>query len=377
MSGLFVDNDGRWSWKKFGYHARATFAVLLSLGILVGGGWIVYSKIDQIYMNYRYADDYPGPGGASVVVTIPQGVTVTQIGQVLVDADVVKSVRAFTKAATDAGDTSKFQAGQFRLRKQIPAATAVTMLLDKVNRVTRQVTVPPGQWASTTLSEISKQTGIRLGDLQLAAKNSKALNLPSWATNPNSPEGFLFPDTYQYGANPTATQMLGQLTGEFNSVAKSLDMENKAKALGYTPLQVLTVASIVQAEGGRADYGNVAGAIENRLKPNDQTGGLLQSDATVTYGLGTRTVQLTDAQKQDANNPYNTYVHPGLPPGPIGSPGPQAVAAAAHPTANDYLYWVTVNLDTGETKFAKTYAEHQANVAQYEQWCGANPGKCS
>jgi UPF0755 protein len=87
-------------------------------------------------------------------------------------------------------------------------------------------------------------------------------------------------------------------------------------------------------------------------------------------------VQLTDRQKQDASNPYNTYVHTGLPPGPIGSPGSKAVAAAAHPTANDYLYWVTVNLDTGETKFAKTYAEHQGYVAQYQQWCTANPGKC-
>jgi UPF0755 protein len=140
--------------------------------------------------------------------------------------------------------------------------------------------------------------------------------------------------------------------------------------------EVLTVASIVQAEGGQADYGNVAGAIYNRLKPNDQTNGLVQSDATVTYGLGTKTVQLTDAQKADANNAYNTYVHTGLPPGPIGSPGSKAVAAAAHPTPNDYLFWVTVNLDTGETKFAKTYAEHQGYVAQYQQWCTANAGKC-
>ncbi|WP_138418920.1 endolytic transglycosylase MltG, partial [Sinomonas gamaensis] len=93
-------------------------------------------------------------------------------------------------------------------------------------------------------------------------------------------------------------------------------------------------------------------------------------------GLGTKTVQLTDAQKQDGNNAYNTYVHQGLPPGPIGSPGAKAVAAAAHPTANDYLFWVTVNLDTGETKFAKTYAEHQTYVAQYQQWCNANAGKC-
>ncbi len=370
MSGLFVDNDGRWSWKKFGYHARATFAVLLSLGILVGGGWIVYSKIDQIYMNYRYADDYPGPGGASVVVTIPQGVTVTQIGQVLVDADVVKSVRAFTKAATDAGDTSKFQAGQFRLRKQIPAATAVTMLLDRVNRVTRQVTVPPGQWASTTLSEISKQTGIRLGDLELAAKNSKALNLPSWATNPNSPEGFLFPDTYQYGANPTATQMLGQLTGEFDSVAKSLDMENKAKALGYTPLQVLTVASIVQAEVPQKYQAQVAAVIYNRLKANMNLG----LDTSVHYAVGKPMNETLTSADFKSTSPFNTYTHAGLMPGPMNSPGKSAIQAALNPAKTDALYFVTVNLKTGETLFASTLAQHNQNVQKFDAWCKANPG---
>nr|BFE46008.1 hypothetical protein GCM10017547_39010 [Pseudarthrobacter oxydans] len=84
--------------------------------------------------------------------------------------------------------------------------------------------------------------------------------------------------------------------------------------------EAVIVASIVQAEGGQAEYGDVAGAIYNRLKPNDQTGGFLQVDSAVTYGLGTKSYNFTDEQRQDKSNPYNTYANPGLPPGPIGSP---------------------------------------------------------
>ena len=370
MSGLFVDNDGRWSWKKFGYRARSAFAVLVSLAILVGGGWIVYSKVDQIYMNYRYADDYPGPGGTSVTVTIPQGVTVTQIGQVLVDAGVVKSVRAFTKAATDAGDTSKFQAGEFKLRAQIPAATAVTMLLDRANRVAHQVTIPEGQWASVTLSQISKQSGVPLADLQQEAKDSKALGLPSWATNPNVPEGFLFPDTYQYDTSPTAAEILPELTTEFLAVARSLDFEAKAKALGYTPLQVLTVASIVQAEVPAQYQAQVAAVIYNRLKANMNLG----LDTSVHYAVNKPMNQPLTAADFKSTSPFNTYTHKGLMPGPMNSPGKAAMEAALNPAKTDALYFVTVNLKTGETKFANNLADHNKNVQEFDNWCKANPG---
>jgi UPF0755 protein len=139
----------------------------------------------------------------------------------------------------------------------------------------------------------------------------------------------------------------------------------------------VTVASIVQAEGGQAEYKDVAGAIYNRLKPtNTETSGLIQSDATVTYGLGKKTFHIDEAEKADKSNPYNTYAIQGLPAGPIGSPGKTAIDAAAKPNDNDYLYWVTINLDTKETKFSKTLAEHNGYVEQYNAWCEANPGRC-
>ncbi|WP_334124002.1 endolytic transglycosylase MltG, partial [Glutamicibacter sp.] len=87
-------------------------------------------------------------------------------------------------------------------------------------------------------------------------------------------------------------------------------------------------------------------------------------------------LQFSKAEKQDAANKYNTYVHQGLPPTPIGSPATSAINAAANPQTNDYYYWVTVNIETGETKFASTYAQHQQNQAEFRSWCEQNPGVC-
>ncbi len=369
MSGLFVDNDGKMNWKKFGYHARSAFAVLLSLAVLIGGGWAVYSKIDGAYKNMRYANDYPGPGGDPVTVTIGAGATVSSIGQALVKADVVKSVKAFTGAAQDAGDQAKFQSGEYRLRKQIPAATAVEMLLDKKNKVVRQFTVPEGMRVSDVLALISKKTGISVAALQKEAANTKALGLPKWATNPNVPEGFLFPDTYQYDANPTPAAILPRMTAEFKREAAQVDLVNKAEALGYTPLQVLTVASIVDAEVPGKYQAEVAGVIYNRLR----AGLPLGLDTSVYYAVNKPATKSLTSADFKSSSPFNTFVHTGLMPGPINSPGAAALKAALNPATTDNMYFVTVNLKTGETKFAKTYDEHNTYVAQFEAWCKKNP----
>jgi UPF0755 protein len=142
--------------------------------------------------------------------------------------------------------------------------------------------------------------------------------------------------------------------------------------------RTMIVASIVEGEvSGDADRAKVARVIENRLK--DTTGptkGLLQMDSTVHYAVKKRgKAGTTDADRQSAS-PYNTYRVQGLPPGPINNPGAASIAAAASPAAGSWLFFVTVNPDTGETRFATTPAEHQANVNQFNQWCRDNPGKC-
>ncbi|WP_262925701.1 endolytic transglycosylase MltG [Kocuria atrinae] len=141
---------------------------------------------------------------------------------------------------------------------------------------------------------------------------------------------------------------------------------------------MVTVASLVEFEGVPDIYPEVAGAIYNRIdRPDDETNGLIQSDASVTYGLGKRSYHVSDEEKRDKSNPYNTFAHPGLPVGPIGSPGDESIKAAANPDENDYYYWVTVNLDSGETKFAENFEEHNRNVQEYQEWCSDNEGRCN
>lgn len=309
--------------------------------------------------------DYPGPGTGEVRVTVQPGTGLLTVAQELKQDDVVADADTLVRAVGDSG--GKIHPGDFTFKKQMKASDAAQVLAGDGSKVI-YFALSAGLRINESLDIIAKSAGVDRKDLDKLNAQPGQFGLPAQAKNL---EGYLAPGEYRFPVGTAGKDILASLVSTTLDELKKDGVTDPGKQY-----EVLTVASIVQAEGGQADYGNVAGAIYNRLKPNDQTNGLVQSDATVTYGLGTKTVQLTDAQKADANNAYNTYVHQGLPPGPIGSPGSKAVAAAAHPTPNDYLFWVTVNLDTGETKFAKTYAEHQGYVAQYQQWCNANAGKC-
>jgi UPF0755 protein len=155
----------------------------------------------------------------------------------------------------------------------------------------------------------------------------------------------------------------------WRQAADDAHLESAAKKLGYTPGQLMTVASLVEGEAARdEDRGKVARVIYNRLEGNE-TNGLLQIDAAVNYGLHQKLgVGLTTAQLQQ-DTPYNTYTRPGLPPTPIEAPGDAAIAAAANPTPGGWYYYVTTNLRTGETKFATTYNQFLGYKRELEQYC--------
>jgi UPF0755 protein len=164
--------------------------------------------------------------------------------------------------------------------------------------------------------------------------------------------------------------VLAQMVGE---TMKRLD------ALGVDPAKrwdVIRLASIIQREAGAnvADMGKIGRVFQNRL---DQ-GMNLQSDATVAYGTGhVHTVWTTDAERADAGNKYNTYANPGLPIGPIGLPGEDAIKGAMNPTPGTWLFFVPINLKTGETVFSTTADQHQAAVNQLKQWCRASAENAS
>ncbi len=377
MSELF-DEDGKVDGAEVGRRIKSGIAVLIALAVLVGGGWFAATKGYAKYMDWRQTSDYIGTGVDDVQITIPAGASLTDMGLILVKADVVKSTKAFQSAAASEPKSTSIQPGTYKMKTHLPAADALARLIDPaVYKVVKRVVIREGLRLTAMVPVLAKGTGLTEDEINAALKDPSKLGLPAWANN--NPEGFLFPDSYEVANKPDALAALKAMTAEFATVAASEDLESRAAALGFTPLQVLTVASIIEAEVNRPeDRPKVARAIYNRLQGNTETGQpmKLQLDSTVIYANGGNgSLTTTDAQRA-IDSPYNTYKVAGLPPGPINSPGKSAIDAALNPADGTWIYWVVVNPVTGETKFASTYAEHQANVAEFQAWCQANTGKC-
>jgi UPF0755 protein len=212
---------------------------------------------------------------------------------------------------------------------------------------------------SQILTTLQQKSGGRITAAQLAtaAKDTTALGLPSYASG--NPEGYLFPATYNFNPGTTALAMLQAMVTRFNQEASSINLLAQAKTGQITPNQAITVASILEAEAGNPKYyAQVAEVIYNRLNQHMDLG----LDSTVNYALHRFGIHLTESQLH-VNSPYNTFIHEGLPPGPIDSPGDAAIQAALHPAHGDLLYFVTVNIKTGLTEFATTQSGFDQLVA--------------
>ncbi|WP_457962537.1 endolytic transglycosylase MltG [Arthrobacter sp. D1-29] len=311
--------------------------------------------------------DYPGPGTGEVQLTVEPGQGPRAVATNLESQKVVANADTFLQAFTASGAT--LAPGDYIFRTEMKNSDAVNVLVGKDKGKVIYFALSAGLRIGESLQAISEGSGVPLQDLQALSNQPAQFGLPATAKNL---EGYLAPGEHRFPLGTPAKDILQALVKITVDELVAQGITDPAKQY-----EAVIVASIVQAEGGQAEYGDVAGAIYNRLKPNDQTGGFLQVDSAVTYGLGTKSYNFTDAERQDKGNPYNTYANPGLPPGPIGSPGKTAIDAAARPKSNDYLYWVTINLDTKETKFSRTLAEHNSYVEQYNAWCMANVGRCA
>ena len=342
---------------------RRLVVIVLALAVLGGGVGVAYKVLRPVVEGFLASNDYPGPGTGEVRVTIDAGSNGTAIAQALADKDVVKSSKAFVDAAADDPRSASIQPGIYTMKKQMTAADALALLVDPKNRLITRVVIPEGLWASEIYAKLSAASGIPVAKYVEAAKQVDQLGLPPSAKG--NIEGYLFPASYEFGSTSTALDQLKQMVAEST---KRLD------ALGLSPdrmERVVTVASLIEGEAkNEADRAKVARVVENRLGAKMSLG----FDSTVNYIFKKRGVP-TQAML-DSKSPYNTRRVPGLPPGPISNPGESALRAAANPVGGPWLYFVTVNLDTGETKFAATYEEHQRNVAQFQKWCTDNKGKC-
>jgi UPF0755 protein len=240
------------------------------------------------------------------------------------------------------------------------SSEAVTLMLDPESRADSRLVLPEGLRLEQTVAAAAKATELPKSDFQDVLGSPQQLNLPDWAKD--RPEGFMFPASYDLTGDETAKSLLKQLVRRFNQASADVGLEERAGDVGMTPYQVLIVASLLQAEAAPQDFGQVARVIYNRL----DAGMRLQLDSTVSYALGVTKLQLNEEQLRTPSD-YNTYLNKGLPPRPINSPGEAAIEAALDPPKGKWLYFVTVNPDTRETKFAKTYEQFLALKKQYQQ----------
>ena len=350
--------------RKTGRAVRRLLVFVVAIALIGAAAFAAVAVLRPAFSGFGGDTDFPGPGTAEVQVTVNPGDSGRAIAQTLFTAGVVKTAKAFTDAASDNPASAGIQPGEYTLKKEMKASDAVAYLANPANRSVPMVTIPEGRWKSEVFAILAKASGKRVAEYETAAKDATALGLPASAKG--DVEGYLFPATYEFAKNSTPTEQLRQL------VQKSVAT---LTAQGVAPddmEKVVITASILEAEGrSTEDREKQARVILNRLDKNMN----LQLDSTVSYGVQKRALTTTDAERAD-KNPYNTYVNAGLPGGPIGNPSASSIEAALHPAEGTWLFWVTVNPSTGETKFADTTEQHDAYVKEFQTWCQANPGKC-
>ncbi|MFD4635540.1 endolytic transglycosylase MltG [Streptomyces sp. NPDC058284] len=364
------DRRGGRSGKK-GKKRRSGCACLVVTVVFAGGlGGVGYFGYQFYQDRFGTAPDYAGEGSGSVTVDIPNDAGGYVIGQKLKAAGVVRSVDAFVSAQGKHPKGQSIQPGVYALKKHMSAVSAVELMLSPKSR--NNLIIPEGRRNAWVYQQIDTRLKLAKGTTEKVAKKDwQSLGLPSWAnTNKDIKdplEGFLYPSSYPVVKGQKPEDVLKKMVAQAGEKYDELGLQAKAKELHLKdPLQVLTVASLVQAEGKyKHDFEKVATVVYNRLKLNNtETYGLLDFDSTVNYlrgesKLGTGTV---DALRR-IDDPYNTYKIKGLPPGPIGNPGEVALKSALHPAKGNWYYFVSVSED--KTLFAETNEEQNRNRDKY------------
>ncbi|HEX5861215.1 MAG TPA: endolytic transglycosylase MltG [Nocardioides sp.] len=343
-------------------------AVTVAMAVVLGGVYFLATRgVDALADRFAEPEDFEGPGKGSVTFEVEQGDSVAEMGRGLKASGVVASVEAFTEEAAANPDSTSIQVGAYKMKKQMPAADALEILLDPDNILKNTVTIPEGLRVEDIVALLAKNTDYGAAQFERVLDDPDALGLPDYAEG--NPEGYLFPSTYDFGPKEGPKGILTAMVDRWEQAASEADLESAASELGYTPAEVMTVASLVEAEAARdEDRAKVARVIYNRLE-GEETNGLLQIDATVNYAADQELGAVPTTEDLEIDSPYNTYQNPGLPPTPIEAPGDAAIAAAANPAEGGWYYYVTVNLRTGETKFAETYDEFLGYKDELRQYC--------
>jgi UPF0755 protein len=323
---------------------RAGRGLLIFLLVLVLAG-------TGVLVAYRYAT---GASGQSrpVAVDVPRGATAEEVGAILEEAGVVRSALAFRVVAQIRGVGSSLQAGTYDLRTNLTVPEALDALDSGPVEEIVEVTFPEGLEMGEVAGVAAESLEVNTDRFREAATSGEFFAPPYLPQGSESVEGFLFPKTYEFPSEADEQHVIGRLLSQFEMEAGTLDWD-QAEALGLTAYEVVVVASMIEREARAPDErAKVSAVIHNRLRE----GMPLQIDATIQYALPEDNRLLTE-EDYEIDSPYNTYIHPGLPPTPIASPGLASLRAALEPADVDYLYFLVVDPETGRHAFAETYEE--------------------
>ena len=335
------------------------FLILVMLVLLLGGvGYANRASLRGVY-DQLSGVEFSGAAGENVSFTVNSGDTGTLVAKHLVSKGVTKDFSSTLRHIIAAGPT--FFPGTYKLPSQISSDEAIKYLTDPKYQARSKVTIPEGLRLVDIYKRLSTATEIPISKFEAAGRNLKNFGLPRTAP---SLEGYLFPATYSFDPELSATEILSTMVSRMKDELGSFGIAKKDWQ------RTLTLASVIQREARlHDDFYKVSRVFQNRLNINMP----LQSCATASYGVGEFSIIVTNRILND-DNPYNTYKYTGLPRGPIAAPGSLAIDAALHPADGTWLYFVTWNLETGETIFSNTYAEHLVGVAKWDKWMAENPG---
>lgn len=303
---------------------------------------------------------YQGFAAEAVVVEIPDGVSGSGAGEILARAGVIRSAWTFRWLVRLDGSAPRLRSGEYRFSgPRTLFAVRDTLLRGEVVR--HRLTVPEGLTVTEVAALLEGEGWADAGSVRAAARRTEAIaDLDPAASDL---EGYLFPDTYEFARRTPVDQIVARMVGRFREVFTAARV-GAARASGLSPREAVTLASLIEEETHIPSERALVGSVfRNRLR----RGMLLQCDPTVAFALALNGRSRSPLTRADLRfeSPYNTYLHAGLPPGPIASPGEAALRAAIEPYASDYLYFVASG--TGGHHFTRTLPEHLRAVRRYRE----------
>lgn len=362
---------------------RIALVIVVSSLLLVGG--ISYYFINKAL---SYPHEKHSGEGIEVEVEVKPGMSFPRIAKLLHQKGIIDKPRWFRMYAMHRGVTTKVRSGKYLIRDDQTPKQVLNKLIEGVKDITIKVTIPEGLHMLEIFAVIEKARHPEHPELSIAkASELEALGrnrqfLEKLGIDGDTADGYLFPETYRFRPNTKPEKVIRTLVRQFRIVWEQVRRKNAVamatvkKTMKWTDHELLTMASIVEKEAVKAhERPRIAQVFINRLRFRSFKPKLLQTDPTIRYGCMVPleksaackkwdpSKRLRRAQLDDKDNPYNSYAHEGLPPGPISNPGRSAIEATANPDGSKYLYFVSK--DDKTHIFSRTRREHERAVKAY------------